>query len=162
MVKIRQIEESDLEQLQLWRNSESVMPYCRQHRQLSQDDMLTWYDSVNKDELFIITDELPHDNPIGVGGLVRIDWRNRKGELSFYVGVDKCRTQETVSEALLLLMEYAFKTLGLHKVYFPCYSFNPYISLYEKILKREYVAKEEYYWKGKFWDRIILVKYEHI
>jgi len=156
LVEIRQIEKFDLKQLQVWRNSDNVMPYCRQYKQLTMQDMERWYENLN-DELFVIGYNATN---IGVGGFVRIDERNRKAELSFYVGEDKYRTQEIVSEALLLLMEYAIKTLGMHKIYFPCYQNNPYIPLYEKILKWEYTAKKEYYWNGKFWDRLILTFYE--
>jgi len=162
MVKItlQAIERENLKQLQKWRNSKEVMSYCRQYRPLSMKDMLTWYEEVNKDSDYNLTNDLfvmVYDNtPIGVGGYTRIDWRNRKAELSFYVGENTYRTEKIISEALLLLVDYAFKTLGLHKIYFPVYSFNPYLPIYEKILQREYTAKEEYYWESKWHDRIIL------
>lgn len=165
MVKIKlcAIDKNDLDLILSWRNSENVMPFCRQYRPLSLDDMELWYDSLKTDssynlpaDMFLIKKE---HKPIGVGGFVRIDHRNRIGELSFYIGEDTERSEENIANALSELMEYAFQTLGLHKVYFPCYSFNPYLELYEKVMLREYIAKQEYYWQGKFWDRIILTKY---
>ena len=103
--------------------------------------------------MFILTKE---DIPQGVGGFTRIDWRNRKAELSFYVEeFDKV----FVKKALLVLLAYATKTLNLHKIYWPVYSFNPHLKVYEEVMKREYVAKKEYYWEGKYHDRVVLVSY---
>lgn len=162
-VTFKAIETEDLPLLQQWRNSPNVMPYCRQYRPLSMQDMTEWYDKLYKDKDYNLTNDLfllmYENTPIGVGGYTRIDWRNRKAELSFYVGEDTYRTKEIVSKTLICLVEYARKALGMHKIYFPVYSFNPYLPMYEKVLKREYTAKEEYFHEGKWHDRIILVAY---
>lgn len=167
VINLRPIEKTDLDQIQKWRNSGNVMPNCRQYRQLSKEAMSNWHDSLTNDkdynltnDLFIIEYKEEITKDIGVGGFVRIDWRNRKGELSFYVGESAYCNESVFNLAIPALLEYGFKTLGMHKIYFPVYSFNPYLLIYNKILKEEYVAKEEYYWKGKFYDRVILVAYE--
>jgi RimJ/RimL family protein N-acetyltransferase len=160
MVEIthRAIDRSDLCMLRVWRNSESVMPYCRQYRPLSIEDMERWYKTLSSDgdynlvnDLFVIQAEERVD--IGVGGLVRIDWRNRKAEVSLYVANGH---QNYLAASLISVIQYSFETLNLHKIYFPVYSFNPYLEVYERHMKREYVAHEEYYWNGKYHDRIIL------
>ncbi len=162
-IRLRAIEAPDLEILQQWRNSKNVMPNCRQYRPLSMKDMGNWYIKKESEQNYNLTNDLfiilLEDAPLGAGGYVRIDWRNRKAEVSFYVGeIEKC-TEEIISKALLRIVEYADKTLNLHKIYFPVYETNPYLPIYEKILKREYVAKKEYFWEGKYLDRIVLVKY---
>ncbi len=171
MIKLKPIEKKDLDKIQTWRNSEDVMPNCRQYRPLTQQDMLTWYESISRDKDYNLTNDLflieYKGEDIGVGGFVRIDLRNRKAELSFYVGKITFASEKIIGMAISALLDYAFKTLCLHKVSFPCYSFNPYLEIYKKILKEEYIAKEEYYWNGKWQDRIILVAYnrgvnEHI
>jgi RimJ/RimL family protein N-acetyltransferase len=161
-IKLHAIEKSDLKLIQSWRNSDNVMPYCRQYRPLSVQDMENWFNTLKIDndynlvnDMFMIYDI---NEPIGVGGLVRIDWRNRHGELSFYIGNTSYCTKEHITQSLLAIMEYAFQTLNLHKVYWPIYSFNPYLEIYEKVMEREYVGLREYYWQGKYWDRIILSK----
>lgn len=155
-ITLQPIERDDLDILQGWRNSESILPYCRQHKPLSEDDMLIWYDTGDRDELFVIE---YNAKQIGVGGLVRIDWRNRKGEVSFYVA-EKVGNQ-VITEALVAVIQYGLATLGLWKVYFPVYSFNPKLPLYEKVMKREYIALKEYYWNGKHHDRIILTRFQN-
>ena len=165
-ITLRAIECGDLKMLQRWRNSPHVMPYCRQYRPLSMRDMEKWYEKLHEDKDYNLTNDLfiieADGNSIGVGGFVRLDWRNRKAELSFYVGEIAKATKDIIVKSILALMGYGFKTLGLHKIYFPVYATNPYLSIYKEVLKEEYRAKEEYYWDGKFHDRIILVAYEHI
>lgn len=162
-MKLLPIEKEDLPLLQHWRNSDNVMPYCRQYRPLSMQDMENWTLNFSKsldynltNDLFILTHK---GLKVGVGGIIRIDWRNSKGELSLYVGEPQENPQAIFSDAISTLVGYAFKTLNLYKIYWPVYSFNPHLPIYERCLKREYVAKEEYYWDGKFHDRVILVAY---
>lgn len=163
MITLRAIEEADLSLIKTWRNSTYVMPYCRQYRPLSRQDMYDWYMAKKDGDYNLTTDLLMimlDSKPIGVGGYTRIDWRNRKGEVSFYVGDISSLLEENIVEALSVVVEYGLKTLNLFKVYFPCYSNNPYIPFYEKVLQREYLAPNEYFWDGRYLDRIVLSKYE--
>ena len=102
-----------------------------------------------------------NDKPIGVGGLVRVDWRNRKAEVSFYVA-EKC-SDDDIKTALNMVLHYGFTTLQMWKIYFPVYAFNPRLGLYKEVMKHEYTAQKEYYYEGKHYDREVLVAYnEHI
>ena len=156
------IEKPDLASIRMMRNDPSVMPYCRQYRPLTQQDMEKWYELFGKDKDYNLTNDLhticSDGKIVGVCGLTRIDWRNRKGEVTFYV-VDTKDRQEIISKALSMLMGYAFETLGLHKIYWPVYSFNPLLEVYEGHMGREYVAKKEYFWEGAYHDRVVLVAY---
>ena len=162
-VRLRAIEKEDLPMIKRWRNSPNVMPYCRQYRPLSMKDMEVWYDSISRDTSYNLTNDLfvieYEDTPVGVGGILRIDWRNRKGEVSFYIAdVEKC-TEEIITECLLSILEYGHKTLNLYKIYWPVYSFNPYLTIYEILMPVEYISTSEYYWNGAFHVRIVLVSY---
>ena len=161
-VELHPIEKTHLPLLQKWRNSADVMPYCRQYRPLTMEDMQIWHENLHKDRDFNLTNDffllVSDGHPIGVGGLTRIDWRNRKGEVSLYAAVKK-DTENLLEKALCRIMEYAFATLNLHKVYFPVYSFNPYLKVYERCMTREYTAKSEYYWNGTYYDRVVLSKF---
>ena len=162
-VGLNPIELEDLPLLQSWRNSPEVMTNCRQYRPLSMKDMMEWYQSKDTNTDYNLTTDLflltCNNRKVGVGGLVRIDWRNRIGELSFYIGLARYRNKKVIGKLLLSVVEHSFSTLGLRKVVFPVYSFNPLLPIYETLLKREYIAESEYYWEGKYWDRIILVAY---
>lgn len=161
-VTFRQIEDYDLPVIQYWRNSDHVMPYCRQYRHLTLADMEKWYKDLHRDKDFSLTNDFflffHGDKPAGVCGLTRIDWRNRKAEVSFYVGINE-DVSEIIEQALPMLIQYGLTTLGLWKIYFPVYEFNPWLDKYKEVMSEEYIALKEYYWNGKHWDRIILVAY---
>ena len=162
-ITLRAIEKWDLPTIQRWRNSPEVLPNCRQYRPISLVTMEEWFKKLTEDKDYNLTNDLfiieHKGTKIGVGGFVRIDWKNRKAELSFYVGEDTYRVKEVITESLMVLISYGLATLNLWKIYFPVYSFNPQIELYKEIMDEEYIAKSEYYYEGKFYDRHILVKY---
>ena len=161
-VTLGNIEEGHLMWIRDMRNDPSVMTYCRQYRPLTMQDMTKWYKSLSEDKDYSLTNDMltiQADGVVkGVCGLTRIDWRNRKGEVTFYV-VDTEDRAEIISKALSMLIGYAFETLNLHKIYWPVYSFNPLLEVYEGHMKREYVAKREYFWEGAYHDRVVLVAY---
>ena len=166
MITLIDIEFCDLPLIWSWRNSKHVMSCCRQYRPLTEVDMKKWYENLTNDSDYHLTNDMfmvrRENYCIGVAGLTRIDWRNRKAEVSFYIGDPSENNKDNITEALMALTHYAFKTLGLHKIYWPVYSFNPNLQIYEEIMEREYVAKGEYFWEGKFHDRVVLVKYEQV
>src|SRR3990167_7440813 len=90
---------------------------------------------------------------IGVGGFVRTQWRNRRAELSFFIGEDTYRTKEIIKDSLEALLDLGFNTYGFHKITWPVYGHDPNLPIYKQIMREEAVLKEEYFWNGKFYDR---------
>ncbi len=93
---------------------------------------------------------------IGVGGFVRIEWRNRRAEFSFYIGDDKYRYPTYINEAINKLLSRGFYDYGFNKITWPIYSHDPSLDVYKETFKTEAVLKKEYFWNGKFQDRIYL------
>ena len=161
MITLRQIEESDLEMMKNWRNSEHVRPYVREYRFLSYQDQLEWFDQYRKQrrssdwdtELMMI---ILSRHPVGIGGFTRIEWRNRKAELSFYVGNMDYFGMEQIPDVLRCILDIGFKHYGFHKVTWPVYSHDPRMPIYQKVFETEAILKEEYFWDGRFHDRIYL------
>lgn len=184
MISFRAIEKSDLPIIKVWRNSDDVMPYCREYRYLSDHDQEKWFESYQKQrrdtewdqELMVITNRVTNETvyckecekerddavyyykkDVGVGGFTRIEWKNRKAELSFYLGDCKIGEREELFKAsLLCLLEFGFNRFNLNKIYFPVYAFNPHLKLYQTIFKTEAILKQEYYWDDKYHDRYYL------
>ncbi len=162
MIKFRAIEESDLSQMCLWRNAKDVFPFVREYRALSIDDQKEWFEAYRKQrrrsdwdqELMVMNYEGAND--IGVGGFVRMEWRNRKAEFSYYIGNEHYRTKDIIWESIINLLTLGFNVFNLNKVYWPVYSHDPNIGNYTKIFKEEAVLKEEYFWDGEFKDRYYL------
>ena len=62
--------------------------------------------------------------PIGMVGLVDISFKNKRAELQ--IGFPESKGYGEALEATLLVLEFAFVTMGLHKVYSYIYSDNPH------------------------------------
>ena len=159
MITFRPIEPCDLPLLKQWRNSDQIRNYVREYRLLNDSDQEKWYSSLiasrrtadSDQEILIMEDGT--GNGIGVAGFTRIEWRNRKGELTFYCIKDELRKQ-----ALMAIISKGFNEFGFHKIYWPVYSHDPNIFIYQSILDTEAVLRDEYWWDGKWNDRIYLSK----
>jgi RimJ/RimL family protein N-acetyltransferase len=57
------------------------------------------------------------DVPIGTISLMKLRSVSRRGELGIFIGDPGCWDRGFGSEAITLLLEYGFQTLGLHSVY---------------------------------------------
>ena len=86
-VKFRAIERDDLPRLRDWRNSPAIRRRTREIRLLSLVDQERWSESLRNDRHTIMFDVLDEkDTLIGVAGLTYIDWKDRRAEVSIYVG----------------------------------------------------------------------------
>ena len=161
MIIFKPIEKYHLVLLKEWRNSDSVRPYVREYRLLNDSDQDAWYQyylqsrlrSDWNQEIYMIHEDTI---PIGVGGFTRIEWRNRRSELTFYLGNPKF--EEYIEDCLINLVEKGFREFNFHKITWPVYGHDPRLELYKGILDVEAILKEEYFWDGKFQDRIYLSK----
>lgn len=155
MIGLKPIEREDLEIIRILRNHEEIFPYVREYRLLSHDDQVEWYESYRKQrrradwdtELMTIVED---HRIVGVGGFTRIEWRNRRAEFSFFT------LSRNVREPILELLRKGFHEFGFHKITWPVYSHDPRLPIYQQIFKVEAVLEEEYFWSGKFQDRIYL------
>ena len=74
------------------------------------------------------------EDPVGVIGLMNVSEANASADLSIIVGSANDRDQGVGTEAMRLLLGYAFEDLRLNRVGLSVFDFNePAISAYEKI-----------------------------
>ena len=87
----------------------------------------------NIDDSFAIHRE-GRNEPVGVIGLMNVSETNASADLSIIVGSADDRDQGVGTEAIRLLLGYAFEDLGLNRVGLSVFDFNESaISTYEKI-----------------------------
>jgi len=161
MITLRAIEKEDLRMLKDWRNQDEVRSVTREYRNVSMDDQYRWYDSYVRarnyadwaQELSIIqADRIP----IGVGGFVRIEWRNRKAELSFYLCRGRHREKAVILPAIKTILYRGFHELNFNKVVWPVFGHDTCLPIYRVALNLEATLRSEYFWHGKFYDRYYL------
>lgn len=126
-VALRAIERDDLQQLLEWRNRPSLRRCFREHRELSMEQQLRWYERVVEGDdtrMFAIVDSAD-GRLLGAGGLCYIDWVNRTCDLSIYIGADGLYIDDRYApDAAELMLDYGFGTLDLHRVWVEIYDFD--------------------------------------
>lgn len=129
---LRAIEEDDLEPLRAWRNQPRLRRYFREHREISRAMQRRWFErTVLADpstRMFAICERVEHNGQaaagrlLGAAGVCWIDWRNRSGDFSIYLGADDLYIDDVhAPEAGRLLLAYAFDELGLNRVWAEIY-----------------------------------------
>ncbi len=94
--------------------------------------------------------------PIGNCGLHEVDHQNRQTEVGILIGEPGARGRGFGTEAMRLLLDYAFTGLGLHNVMLKVFEYNlAGRRCYEKVGFREIGRRRESRWyNGRFWDEI--------
>ena len=161
---IRNITRKDIFKIKEIRNEQ--MNVLRQSRILTDNDQKNWYNNIilpsykNKKKTLNFT--ILYDNRfIGYGGLVNIDYVNKKAEISFLV--EKNRTlnkklyQDDFSYFLRFISKYSFEELNLHKVWTETYEFrNFHMSILEKEgFKREGLLKDTIIQDNEYFNSIL-------
>jgi RimJ/RimL family protein N-acetyltransferase len=104
---------------------------------------------------------LAQDRPIGTMGLHGIDRVNGVATTGAAIGEEDCQGKGYGTEAKMLLLEYAFNTLNIRKVYSRVFSINPRSRAYSE--KCGYVLEatlpNSHFRMGRYVDEHILAVY---
>lgn len=99
------------------------------------------------------------DNPgagrfAGMCNLYDVDMRNRHAELAIWIGPRNLRSLGYGSEAIQILLPYAFDVVRLEKVHLGVYDFNEGgIRSYERVgFRYEGRLRQMIYYEGRYWD----------
>ncbi|MEW6680507.1 MAG: GNAT family protein [bacterium] len=105
--------------------------------------------------LFII--ETENGSPIGYLSLWNIRWKDRNAYLELVIGEKEYWNKIYGANVYLLILEYAFNVLNLHKIYGEVVEYNKrHIRLIENGgAKKEGVLKEHIFKDGKYYDMYI-------
>ena len=100
---------------------------------------------------------------IGKCGFIKINWKNRVGELAILIGDKSCHGKGYGTDAVSTLCRFGFDELNLHKIKATVFSFNrPAVRCYEKCgFVKEGLLKDEIYREGAYHDVIVMGKFKH-
>jgi len=124
-----------MELIRVWRNAQ--MRVLRQSRPLSPEDQKRYFRDVvmptfeQPQPPMLLFTYLLDDHPIGYGGLVHIDWENRRAEISFLLETARSREDADGEYArlfscfLALMKRIAFDELGLNRLYTETFDIRP-------------------------------------
>ncbi|HHW46613.1 MAG TPA: GNAT family N-acetyltransferase [Clostridiales bacterium] len=156
-VEIRRFEEKDIPLKVKWINDEKNNRYLHYDLPLSEEKTFAWFRNI-KDRTdradFTIT---YNDEPVGLIGLLNIDKKNKKAEYYICLGEEKFKGKGIAYTASKLLIDYAFKELGLNKIYLYTEINNyPAQKLFVKIgFEKEGLLKNDLIHNGRKIDRYI-------
>jgi RimJ/RimL family protein N-acetyltransferase len=157
-VFLRILEKSDLELVRRWRNSPDNYRHFANWDFITSVQQENWFalkGSSRTDLRMIIVDKST-GRPIGITHLESIDYRNRNASWGIYIAEPEFRTRTYAVESTLLLFDYAFEYMNIHKIYGNTLSNNPRGRRFHKLVgfKEEAVFKKHVYVKNLYADLI--------
>lgn len=157
---LRSISDRDTEDILKWRNSEGIRKYFIDQKKLGREDHECWLrekvETGRVIQFMILKKEDRH--AIGTVYLQNIDHRNRKAEYGIFIGEDRQTGKGFGTAAGRLLIEYAFGSLNLHKLYLRVYEDNSRaIASYEKAgFQKEALLRDDVFVNGRFRNIVLM------
>ena len=158
-VYLRGLKESDLENIQQWLCDSDVTKLLFQgDRPPDLEIMREDFRRKVRENSEIVFAIIAKTNNVHVGwaGIYEINWISRNGELRFFIGQKKYWNKGFATEAVSLLIDYAFNKLNLHRVYGGANIENHgSVNVFRKLgFVEEGISKEGHFRNGKYYDLI--------
>lgn len=159
-VYLRPVEREDLVHIRKWANDPQIRRLTGEVRPMTAAAAERFFEKVNNDEdrvWFMVV--LREDNRvIGEAGLLRMFPAWRATDLSIILGEVDAWGQGYGTEAIKLLLDYAFGSLNFHRVAIGVVGFNERaLRFYERVgFRREGVQRDGYYYGGRYHDFVMM------
>jgi RimJ/RimL family protein N-acetyltransferase len=159
------MEKKFLQKLKKWRNLQ--INVLRQFKPLTNYDQEKWFEGLYQNEkqvLFAIVtfnEKLEKKVLIGYCGITYIDFRNKRGEISFLVKPERANNGKLYREDFLsvlhMLCKYGFQELNLNKLFAETFLFRKkHIEVLEEFgFKPDGVLRGHYFTNGQYYDSIV-------
>ena len=159
-VYIRPITLEDTDLIIEWRNSEAVRPYFIYQKPFTKEGHINWLHTMIETGCgyqFIVC-TIDEDKPIGCTYLRDYDRDHNKIEYGVFLGSEEVKGKGIGTEILGLTVQFAFETLGVHKVFARAFSDN--LASINSFIKggftKEAYLKDEVYVNGQYRDIVLL------
>lgn len=160
---------ADTDLIVTWRNKEIVRKNFIYQKPFTAEGHQHWFHTMidtGKAKQFIVCEKINGSNqdvrPIGSAYLRDIDYEFSKVEFGMYIGEQDAHNKGYGTEITTLITEYAFKILGLHKVYSRIFADNiPSIKscLKNNFIKEAYL-KDEVKLEGRYRDMVLVALFD--
>ncbi|MCP1308417.1 GNAT family N-acetyltransferase [Paenibacillus tyrfis] len=165
-IYLRPIEMDDLDDYYAYLSDPTTSRFTGTQKVFSRQTAASWIENISKPDgsrvdLMIVSQAT--DRLVGEVVLNDIDPVNRSANIRIAIAGQANQGKGYGTEAMLLMLHYAFGTLNLHRVELSVYAFNDRaIHVYEKLgFKREGVQRDSLYWDHQYHDAIIMSILEH-
>ncbi len=159
-VLLRPMADEDTDDVVRMRSEPSVHAQVFSAEPPTRESHRRWLDQVRAGgdrQEFMIVDRAS-GRSVGVIGLSHIDRANRRAEYGVLIGDAGARGKGLAAEASRLLLDHAFRTLGLTRVYLHVLVDNePALRLYERVgFRREGLLRQHVVKDGRLRDVIVM------
>lgn len=122
---------------------------------LTEVDERKWIESLGKENHFTFAIRtLENNDLLGTVSLQAVDWHNRCSEVGIAVGDPRYWGKGYGSDAMQVMLRYAFYELNLHRIELRVYSYNARaVRSYEKVgFRHEGSLRQAFYRDGAYHD----------
>ncbi len=160
-VKLRAIEQDDLELLHQWANDPFINKMIGGwHFPTNRNDQRKWFEGLSvssPNQRFAI--EVEDLGLIGTANLVDINWKDKNAFHGMLLGDKEIRGKGYAVDTIMTIMKYAFEELGLNRLDGSIIEYNEAsygVYLSKCGWKEEGVMRDWYFRDGRFWDKKIV------
>ena len=159
-IQLKELSQEDSPVIFEWINDRETVLYNSPYKPISEIQHKTWFENIqNRNDIFIFgIYEIKTDKIIGTCQLHSINWIHRNAELQIRLGNKGNRGKGYGSEAVRLLLDFAFRDLNLYRIYLHVFQTNTNaIHVYEKVgFKKEGLLRKAAHIDGKYVDVIFM------
>ncbi|GAF15803.1 LOW QUALITY PROTEIN: acetyltransferase [Bacillus sp. JCM 19046] len=159
-ITLRKMESEDIPTYHEWRNDIEVMQTTNLDLdRYSVEETKQFVETVilgSQQSKTYILEERDEKQRIGITSLIHVDYKNRNAECIIDIGHKEYWGKGYATEALQLLLDYAFLELNMHRIALRVFSFNEKaIHVYKKIGFIEEGRSRESIYRNGDWHDII-------
>lgn len=150
--------ETDLPRCLKWMNDLETKQYLLVILPIEWSNEEKWFDRERGQSDIVLAIETKEGEYVGNIGLHKIDWIFRHGEIGIVIGEKSYREKGLGTQAVRLLVDYAFSQLNFHRVEYRAIADNERsVKTAQKVgFKMEGRRRETVYRNGKYKDDVIL------
>ncbi|MDO4799544.1 MAG: GNAT family protein [Bacillota bacterium] len=162
LVRLREMRREDADPIRKLINDEDVLYFIRNEVPFpfteKDEEQFIEGISATKDQYNFGIESLRTGQLIGACGFNQVSWKNRWAECGIFIGEKELWGHGYGSDAIRLLLRFAFEEMNLHRVMVGVFSFNERALMsYEKCgFVREAVLREHIFKRGRYHDLIMM------
>lgn len=160
-IQLRYFKKDDIKLKVKWINDQNINKYLHYDLPLCEERTLNWYQSImsnsTREDFVYELEDCDKNIPLGLIGLINIDFKNKKAEFYIINGEKKYWGKGFASKASIQFLKLMFLKHGLNKIYlYTEAENNPAQRLFESIgFQKEGLLKEDLFYMGQYVDRYI-------
>ena len=159
-ILLRPVERADLPSIRKWANDPDIRHLTGEVTPMTEKSADEWFEKISNDpsRVWFVIVVQESSKLIGETGLLRMFPAWRTTDLSIIIGEREAWGQGYGSEAIHLLLDYAFGYLNFHRVAIGVVGFNQHaLRFYEKVgFKTEGIQRDGYFFNHRYSDFVMM------